>query len=235
MGYEPIDAEIEAYQDRLYVDFYDQYKNSDHYWEDKYEAVEEYLAEEILPERLEAFYLRNTDLVKASLSLLIEARELHCLKRYSASQVFAGASLEIAFKDVLLKPIVSGMIHNDTVAEMIIDIFSSHIREIDKFRGLLINVIKEISGINISEYKLDNSKQTIWEQATEVRKQRNALLHKATPATSEEAELSLSVATFVLENLFPQILKKIGLHLTEDNKIRSSYRGVIVKARPQEN
>ncbi|MBL8208571.1 MAG: hypothetical protein JNM09_30350, partial [Blastocatellia bacterium] len=179
MGFDPMDAEIEEYQSRLYEDFYDQYKSSDHYWEDKYKAVEEYLAEEILPERLEAFYLRKADIVLAPLHLLIEARELYQLNRYSASQVFAGAALEVTFKDVLLKPIVSGMIHNDTVAEIIIDIFSSHIREIDKFKGLLINVIKEVSGINISEYKLENSKQTIWEQATEARKQRNALLHKA--------------------------------------------------------
>ena len=219
MGFESIDAEFEEYQDRLYEDFYDQYRNSGHYWEDKYKAIEEYLAEEILPERLEAFYLRKSNIIQAPLDLLIEAKELYQLKRYSASQVFAGAALEVTFKDVLLKPIVSGMIHNDTVAEIIIDIFSSHIREIDKFKGLLINVIKEVSGINLSEYKLENSKQTIWEQATEVRKQRNALLHKATPATSEEAELSLSVAAFVLEDLFPRILKKIGLRLTSDNLI----------------
>ncbi len=229
MSFELMDAEFEEYQDRLYEDFYDQYRNSGHYWEDKYKAIEEYLAEEILPERLEAFYRRKSDIIIAPLNLLIEAKELYQLKRYSASQVFAGAALEVTFKDVLLKPIVSGMIHNDTVAEIIIDIFSSHIREIDRFKGLLINVIKEVSGINIAEYKHENSKQTIWGQASEVRKQRNALLHKATPATLEEAELSLSVATFVLEDLFPRILEKIGLCLTSNNLIGSPHKAGDIK------
>src|SRR2546421_8390542 len=99
MGYEEIDAWEEERWEKLYNDFYGDYRNSDHYAEDVGEAIEDFKAE-----RLKSFYVDNPLVAEPALKLLIEAKELISQKHYSAAQVFAGGATEVTFQEAILKP-----------------------------------------------------------------------------------------------------------------------------------
>ena len=44
-------------------------------------------------------------------------------------------------------------------------------------------------------------------------------MHEAVIVTSDEAQESLEVATFILESLFPKLLGKLGLILDDNNLV----------------
>ncbi len=208
MAYEPIDAYYEELEQSAYEHFYEQYQNSDHHAEDLYEAVEEFIEE-----RLRSFYLRKPTVVQPPLALLKEAKELYQVEHFSAAQVFAGAAIEVTFKEAILKPIVYGFVLSDTMANLIVEIFAKSVREIDRFKVLLLHIIETFGEVNLDQLILEGANKTVWQQAKEVGEQRNQLLHKAKQATKEDAEQSLSIADYVTGKLFPQIITNLDLRL----------------------
>src|SRR3954471_15733135 len=127
MSYDEYDALRDEYESRLYEEFYTEYRNSSQFYEDMDAAIAENIDEVIgtaIEERLKAYYLNNQLVAQPSSTLFSQARELFGLKHYSPAQVFAGAATEVAFKQMLFFPIVFCLVHNDTVATMIVEIFA---------------------------------------------------------------------------------------------------------------
>jgi hypothetical protein len=46
-----------------------------------------------------------------------------------------------------------------------------------------------------------------------VRRKRNRVFHQADTASPEEAQLAVNVAAAILEEFFPAVVAKLGLHL----------------------
>ena len=208
MGYEPIDAELEAQMDAIYDGVLEQYYRSDSYHEDVNRGIEEFIGD-----RQKSFYIQNPTLAEAAFSLLSEARELFALDHYAAAQVMAGAAAEVALGDALLKPMVYGFVHSDTVAPMVVDIVKNT-RQLYRFEALVIEIVSQFSGINLRS-KIGTSTHSLWESVKAVAMQRNEVLHSdgLSKVTREQAEHGLEVATTLLETVFPALLKNLGLHL----------------------
>lgn len=111
---------------------YDEYM-SHLYEEHKKEAIGEFT-----DERLQAYYLNHKLLAKPSVHALSEARNLIGINK-TAGFLFAAIAMEVGLKTTLLKPIVYGLVHADSVAALITDLIVSH-TGMDKFRKLLFQI-----------------------------------------------------------------------------------------------
>jgi hypothetical protein len=146
---------------------------------------------------------------------LTEARELFALNHFAAAQILAGAAAEVTFGNVILKPMVYGLVHSDTAAPILVEIVENT-RQVYKFKALIVEIISQFTGINLFS-KLTDGQKSLWESVDSVREQRNRILHgdDLSIIKKEEVEHSLTVATILLETVFPALLKTLGLHLHE--------------------
>jgi hypothetical protein len=184
---------------------------ADLYAEHSKEAVNEFTGE-----CLQSYYLKDTLLASASFRWLTESRVL-LPEHPSAALVFGYAAVEAGLKVVLLKPIVYGLVHDASAAALITDLAVS--QGGDKYRVLLFHILSEFGGVDFRSSCRAGSKKGLWEEIQIVRERRNAVLHRAEIAPKEEAERSVAVASVVLEELFPAVVTKLGLHLHDGVRV----------------
>lgn len=184
--------------------------------EDLYAEYKEAAIEEFTSERLQSFYIDNPEIIQAPSQALAEGKSL--LKNHPrAALIFAAIATEVGLKKLILHPVVYGLVHSKSTADLITNLVMSHV-SIEKFKKLLFHILNEHVSVDLKTFTRSNEKKTLWKEADSIRKKRNAVLHEAVIVTSDEAQESLEVATFVLESLFPKLLDKLGLVLN-DNKL----------------
>lgn len=200
----PDEAEYEEFMDRLYE-------------EHKEQAIEEFTAE-----LLQSYYSDHKLLAKPAFDALIEARNLMDTS-ITAALVFSAVAMEVALKDTLLKPIVYGLVHAASVASLVTDLVMGH-RSMSRYKDLLLQILREQGGVDLLSYKRPDSSNSIWDEVKKVQTKRNLILHTAQMASKEEAALALSVASTIMETLFPSVVTRMGLHLHDGYRICDEWK-----------
>ncbi|MBI2470034.1 MAG: hypothetical protein HYV59_02155 [Planctomycetes bacterium] len=195
---------------------YEQYMN-DLYAEHRKEAIEEFTFE-----RLCSYYSENTLLAKPAFDTLSEARKLNELNP-TAGLIFAAIAMEVGLKATLLKPIVHGLVHAESVASLITDLTISH-TSMDRYRTLLLHVLQEHGGVDLNTFKRSGSTKTLWEEINEVQKIRNTIMHRAEKASEQNADLALGVSSEIIDRIFPEVVVKMGFHLHDGYRICSDWK-----------
>ena len=136
---------------------------------------------------------------------------------------FSAIAVEVGLRETLVKPIVFGLVHTLSVASLITDMVLSRPDQ-RKYRDLLLHLLREHGDVDLNSYKRSDSHRPIWEEIMDVKKKRDSILHQAQVVTSDEANLALGVASTVLENLFPTVVGRMGLHLHEGFRICSDWK-----------
>lgn len=199
------DAAYEEGMDALYAEF-------------KPQAIEEFTEE-----RLQSYYVANPNLAEAPNRFLALARQL-ISQSPTASFIFAAIAVEVGLKVVLLKPVVHGLVHSESIAEMIADMVVGSTRFDNKFRSLLFRILSEYGSIDLAQYKRSGSLRPLWEEIRAVQEQRNKIMHRADIVGEEESHQALSVASAVLDELFPSLIQKLGLHLHDGGRVCNDWR-----------
>ncbi|MCE2434093.1 MAG: hypothetical protein J4F29_14420 [Candidatus Latescibacteria bacterium] len=186
-------------------------------WLDElYAEYKEVAIEEFTSQRLQSFYLANPNIIQPLSQALAEGKSL-LANHPRAAFIFAAIAIEVGLKNLILHPVVYGLVHSKSTADLITKIVMSHV-SIEKFKKLLFHILNEHIGVDLETFTRSNAKKTLWKEADLIKKKRNAVMHEAVIVTSDEAQESLEVATFILESLFPKLLDKLGLVL-DDNKL----------------
>ena len=204
MSMTPQEAEYEEFMDRLYE-------------EHKGQAIEEFTGE-----LLQSYYRKNRLLAKPAYDALIEARNLMKFST-TASFLFSAIATEVALKETLLKPIVHGLVHAESVATLVTDLVMGH-QSMDRYKELLLKILFEHGGVDLLSYKRMGSGKNIWEEMKVIRTKRNRIVHAAQIASEEETILALSVASNVIETLFHTVITRMGFHLHEGFKICTDWK-----------
>lgn len=195
---------------------YDQYM-AELYEEHKKEAIEEFTGE-----RLSTYFLDNKLLAEPAALALSNARSLMTINP-TAGFVFAAIAMEVGLKSSLLKPIVYGLVHAESVAALITDLAVSH-TGMDRYRKLLLQLLQEHGGVNLDAHRRQGSNLALWQEIKNVLDIRNRVMHRAELTSKENAELALGVAAEILENIFPSVVNKMGLHLHEGFRICADWK-----------
>src|SRR6266496_1901845 len=168
------------------------------------------VVDQFATERLQAYYVDHPNIVEPGLWALDEARAL--LPGHStAALVFGVAATEVGLKSALLKPILHGIAHEEVLGALIAELIPE--QRNDKFRSVLFGVLNQFAGIDLRTFKQAGQAKTLWEDIGSVQERRNAVVHRGEQVSIADAERSIAIASFVLEEVFPAVIAKLGLHV----------------------
>jgi hypothetical protein len=175
------------------------------FFEDNYEeAVRVFTSE-----RLQSFYVEHPNLAVPALDALNYARTL--MPTYPrAAVVFGATSTELVIKSVLLKPLISGLVHIEDLALLVVE-QSTNQTGMDRFQKLLAGIVSEFSSFELSTLKRPNSSQTLWQEIKIVQEARNGVVHRGETVDEEMATRSIEIADTLLNVVLPDVLSKLDL------------------------
>jgi len=169
--------------------------------------------------RLQSYYLDHPKLAEPALWALKEAKSIDAVHP-AARLVFGTIATEVGLKATLLKPILFGLVHADSLAAFIVELIPE--QRNDKFQKVLFAILKEFGGVDLGSFRRDGSDKTLWQEISETHQRRNALLHRGEQVKVVDAELALQIAEIVIEKLFPDVIFRLGLHLHAQYEICGS-------------
>lgn len=176
------------------------------FFEDNYEeAVRVFTSE-----RLQSFYVEHPDVALPALEALNYARSL-MPTHPCAALVFGATSTELVLKSVLLRPLISGLVHVEDLASLIVE-QSTNQTGMDRFQKLLAGILSEFSSFELSTLKRPSSSQTLWQEIKTVQEARNGVVHRGETTGAEMAKQSIEIADMLLNVVFPSVLSKLDLH-----------------------
>jgi hypothetical protein len=170
---------------------------------------------EFSDERLRSYYVKNRRVMCPAIQMMTEARKLMDEEHFAAAVVFYGVAIELLLKATILRPIVAGLVHIESFAELIM----SHALARDgyaQYLKLLKQVFQDLAGIDLEQTRRPGISQTLWEECSKVRNLRNCVVHEGATRTKEEAELARSVALAVLSSFVYPVISNLGLTLSKD-------------------
>jgi hypothetical protein len=161
--------------------------------------------EEFQIDRLQSYYKAHSDLAEKSIGKLDAARALSPVSP-NAALVLAMTSLEVGFKSIVVRPIMTGLVHNESLSEFVTEVFVKSAKP-DGVLEMVGRVLKEYASIDLQNVIVGNHKKSYWEEMTQWRKVRNAVLHRAETCSKEDAARVIELADYLRGVLFPELLK----------------------------
>ena len=204
MSYDEHDAAYDQWMDDLYK-------------EHKVEAISEFTTE-----RLQSYYLANPMLAEAPRHALSNATRLSQEGFLDAAFVFAHVATETGLKAIVLKPFVHGLVHSASTADFVSELALGHVG-LDRFRELLFQLLLDYAGLDFRQFKRQGASDILWTELERLQKIRNRIIHRAEMVTSVDAELSISVAHSVLDEIFPAVVTGLGLHVHDGMRVCDDY------------
>jgi hypothetical protein len=115
---------------------------------------------EFTTECFRRFYLANPDILSGPLGLPSEARSPRP-EHASAALVLAVAAIETGLKLALLRPVVSGLVHDEAFAEVLASLVTGPPSNLEKLQKLVLGVVNEHAGMDLATFKRDGAATTL--------------------------------------------------------------------------
>jgi hypothetical protein len=167
-------------------------------------------------ERLQSYYLAHPDVAVRALWALQQAAGFVAANPEAALE-FASIAAEVGLKAGLLKPVLHGLVHDESLALIIAELVPEQRNR--SFQKLLFGILREYGGLDLGTFKRPGIAETLWEEMQSVQQRRNAVVHRAESVTLVEADHALDVASVVVKSLFGQVLGRIGLQVDAALKV----------------
>lgn len=208
MSYDEIDIAKDELYEQIAQELYPEHKT---------QAVEEFTAE-----RLCSFYSLYPSAMRPAINALQEAKALKENHHYSAAVVFFVSSIELLLKATLLKPVVYGLVHNEQLADIIVQHTLGQ-AGFDRYELLLANLFTSLAGLDVKEISRDGANQKLLDECKQLQKIRNQIIHKGEAGTKANAEQAHLVAVATYEKIVTPMLHSIGLVVGEKGVISRRY------------
>jgi hypothetical protein len=213
MSYDEQDAWREEAENAMYEEFGPQWArdHAQEIYEENYDAA----VEEFTNGRLRSFYEKEPLVAVSAVNALKYSKIL--LSAYpKAAFVFAVSAVEFAWKDVLLRPMLAGLIHEESIAPVVVAL-STHQQGFDRFEKLLVEMLKHVSGTDLATFSRAGSSLRLIDEIKRVAKLRNDVLHGGFDASTDEANRAIGVA-MVLLSIYSDVLRALAIGETEDQR-----------------
>ena len=205
MSYDPQDAA----RDEMYEQI-----GRELYAEHKAQAIGEFTAE-----RLRSFYVANSEVMCPAVDAIQAGKRLSANGYNSAAVVFFVTAVEILLKATLLKPVVHGLVHNEGLANIIVE-QSLGQPGFDRYSNLLAQLFSELAGMDIRAIARKETNEKLLVECTSLQKLRNQIIHQGATCEPDRAAHALSVSVAVYELIVHPMLAKLGLHVIERGEIQ---------------
>lgn len=178
---------------------------------DLVDEISKQAIDEFTFDRLCSYYVSHRDVAVQVLKVYKEAKEL-LDKSPSAALILFTTAIEVGLKVTLLKPVIYGLVHNESVAELVSDLAVKH-NGFDRFKPLLAQVLAEYGQIDFDAFTIEGHKKTMWEEVSALQGARNGVVHRAELASPAMAVLAQEVATMIIGDYLASVLSGLGLQL----------------------
>ena len=177
--------------------------------------------EEFQSVRLQSFYKNHTDLAVRAIHLGEEARSV-LEESPSAALVLATASIEVGFKAIIVRPIISGLVHEESLASLVTEVFIKSAKQ-DGVLKIVYQILKKYASIDLQETTLPQHTKRYWAEVSEAQELRNGVLHRAEACSKQDAERVLELAEYLWNVVFVDVIKSLGLHTHDNRTICDQY------------
>ena len=205
MSYDEHDAAWDAMYDKLSDELYPEHKA---------QAISEFTTD-----RLRSFYVEHPMVMRPAVKALQEGKLLQKEEHHAAAVVFFVSSVEMLFKSTLLRPVVYGLIHNEGLADVIVESLLNE-SGYSRYSKLLEKLFVELADIDIRTIKRNNAKETLLKECDSLQKLRNKIIHQGFGCSAEQSTLGLDVAVAVYNEIVNKMLYKLGLTVIEKGEIQ---------------
>jgi len=187
---------------------------ADEYYEAFYDEHAKRAREEFKWDRLRSYYIANPALVVPAWETLEESRRLLNISP-RAALVLATSSAEMVISQGILRPIVFGLVHSESVANEVADTVLAH-RALNRFKELLIAIASELAGVDLTQYRRIGATRPFLDELGLNQTTRNGVIHLGASPDARAATSAIELATSTYEELLPAILKSLRLHVHDD-------------------
>lgn len=208
MSYDEEDVRREEEYDQLRREFDDEL-----YPEHRDQAIEEFTIE-----RLQSFYEKHPDVIQPAVKMMEEGEKLYDAERFSPSAVFSVSAIELFLKSVIIKPFVFGLVHDEELAEIIMN-EASKMTGIERYEDLLERLCSRIASIEIKMVYREGASNPIFSEYKEVQKIRNKVLHQGEQCSKENSKRSKEVAMAIFTKIVVPMLRAINLVIQDDSSV----------------
>lgn len=200
------------------------YTEEDAMWDAAWESMskelypqhKEQAIAEFTEELLQSFYLKNPRIVLLGYGKYQEANEM-IATHPSASYVFSVCAVELFLKTSLLKPVVYGLVHNESLAEIVMESALGQ-GSLERYKRLMSKLLKEFADIEISAFTRNGATIPLFDEVSKIQGVRNGILHRGESVGVSDAKYAHEVASAVFE-VVQRVLSSIGLKLNERHEI----------------
>ena len=195
------------YHDDAMDDFYDRMS------EELFPEHKEIAIEQFIEERLQSYYLKNPNIIKAPMDCSNHANELMEVSPRCALVMYTTA-IELYLKSVLLKPVLYGMVHNENMATLIMEASTGQ-SGFNRYNKLLNSLCLHAANIDLSSI-LGMQKKPILKEAEEIQTIRNKVIHQGYEATTNEMGKAKNIAYLMLTEVVEPVLNNLELVIGTD-------------------
>ena len=207
MSYDPTDAAWDEAYERMSQELYPEHRE---------QAISEFPTD-----RLQSYYLRNPAITHPGFRMQNEALKLLANGHYSAALVFAASATEQFLKVALLRPVVYGLVHFDSLAEMIVNSALSQTGYL-RYTKLLSGLFNTLTSTELAKITLPGKSKSLLNEASELQSRRNDVVHKAEEIFEVEAASAIDVSAGVYFFILTEMLSALGLEVLEGKVVRKS-------------
>lgn len=201
----------------------------DQYYYEQEAAKDEFIEEishqaisEFTNERLRSFYEQNPNVMRPAIDALQEGKKLYHLERYSASLVFFMTCIELLLKATILKPIVSGVVHHEALAAIIVKHALGQ-TGFERYKELLETLISTFTGLELRNISREEESAKLFNECKELQGIRNGIIHRGEVCTEGDAEKARRVSVAVYKLIVVPIIEALDLKVGENGAIGSAY------------
>jgi HEPN domain-containing protein len=204
MSYDYHDAAMDEAYERLSEELYPEHKA---------QAILEFTYE-----RLRSYYLQHKDLLVPAARTYKLAESLLHAEQSAAALAFSASAVELFLKACLLRPVVAGLVHSESVADLVVESALSQ-TGFKRYEKLLAGLFKELTRLEIGQIKRPGAVKPLLEEASALQDRRNAVMHRGAEVSAAEAEEAFSVATAVFNEVLVIVVNELGLSIKKGGEL----------------
>jgi hypothetical protein len=178
--------------------------------------IEELRAEFEL-DQLQSYYLDNRfDLLAPARGSFDRARALYPVDA-TASFVFSICATDLILRGILLRPLLSGIVH-DRVAAAIADELMNQSGML-RHKSLLLTLLREFAKFDLLTHRRPGCPRSLLHEIEKLSSARNAVVHRGVTVTAPVAERAIEVADHLFGTVLPTVLEGINLRIDAEGHI----------------
>lgn len=207
MSYDPHDAAMDDFYDKVADELYPRHKE---------QAIQEFTAD-----RLRSLYTAHPEVMVPAVLAYREAKTLGVANHHAVAVVFCVTAAEVFLKATVLKPVVHGLVHHESLATLIVDHVLGQ-TGFDRYKNLLARVFLDLAGIDLSALKRDGETKPLLEEVMALQKLRNGIIHQGQSCEKTDADRALAVTSALYSKVVLPMLEALGLEVEGKGIIRAA-------------